>query len=158
MVTRAILHSYDGIISALHQLHIDTTEKGETRNQAIHIFNKMEFEFMVMLYLWSYLLDEFHKTSQSLQDRQISLDVCRKLYASLSNFVKVSRDMFDHFEEKAKEKLPDVDYKKSRYRRRHFNDDEDDALENLEPRDKFRIKTFIPVMDALESSLAQRAS
>ena len=66
--------------------------------------------------------------------------------------------MFDHFEEKAKEKLPDVDYKKSRYRRRHINDDEDDALENLEPRDKFRIKTFIPVMDALESSLAQRAS
>ena len=51
---------------------------------------------------------------------------------------------------KAKEKLSDVDYKKSRYRRRRINDDEDDALENLEPRDKFRIKIFIPVMDALE--------
>ena len=59
---------------------------------------------------------------------------------------------------KAKEKLSDVDYKKSRYRRRRINDDEDDALENLEPRDKFRIKIFIPVMDALESSRAQRAS
>ena len=105
---------------------------------------------MVMLYLWSYLLDEFHKTIQSLQDPQISLDVCRKLYASLSDFVKFSRDVFDHFEEKAKVKLPDVDYKKSRYRKRHINDYEDDALENLEPRDKFRIKTFIPVMDALE--------
>jgi hypothetical protein len=54
--------------------------------------------------------------------------------------------------------LSDVDYKKSRTRRRHINDDEHDALENLEPRDKFRIKTFIPVMDALESSLAQMAS
>jgi hypothetical protein len=159
MATSAILDSYDGIISALHQLHIDTTEKGETRNQAINILNKMEeFEFMVMLYLWSYLLDEFHKTSQSLQDPQISLDICRKLYASLSDFVKSCRDMFDNFEEKAKKKLPDVEYKKSRYRRRHINDNEDDALENLEPRDKFRIKTFIPVMDALESSLAQRAS
>ena len=63
--------------------------------------------------------------------------------------------MFDNFEEKAKKKLPDVEYKKSRQRRRHINDNEDDALENLEPRDKFRIKTFIPVMDALESSLAQ---
>ena len=66
--------------------------------------------------------------------------------------------MFDHFEEKAKEKLPDVDYKKSRYRRRHISDDEDDALEILESRDKFRIKTFISVMDALESSLTQSAS
>lgn len=58
---------------------------------------------------------------------------------------------------KVKEKLHDDDYKKSRYRR-HINDDEDDALENLEPRDKFRIKTFILVMDALESNLAQAAS
>lgn len=159
MATSAILDSYDGIISALHQLYIDTAEKGETRNQAINILNKMEeLEFMFMLYLWSYLLDEFHKTSQSLQDPRISLDVCRKLYASLSDFVKNSRDMFDHFEKKSKEKLPDVDYKKSKCRRRHINDDEDDALENLEPRDKFRIKTFIPVMDALESSLEKRGS
>jgi hypothetical protein len=45
--------------------------------------------------------------------------------------------------------LPDVVYKKSRSRRRHIKDDEDDALENLEPREKFRIKTFIPVMDTL---------
>jgi hypothetical protein len=59
-----------------------------------------EFEFMVMLYLWSYLLNEFHKTSQSLQDPQISLDVCKKLYASLLDFVKDSRNMFDHFEKK----------------------------------------------------------
>ena len=60
---------------------------------------------MVMLYLWSYLLDEFHKTSQSVQDPQISLEICRKLYASLADFVKGSRDMFDHFEKKSKGKI-----------------------------------------------------
>lgn len=81
------------------------------------------------------------------------------MYASLLDFVKGSRDLFDNFEEQAKEKLPDVDYKKSRRsRKRHTGKDEDDALENLEPRDKFRIKAFIPVMDALESNLARRAS
>jgi hypothetical protein len=50
--------------------------------------------------------------------------------------------------------------KKSRYtgRKRHINDVESDALEILEPRDKFRIKTFTPVMDALESNLERRAS
>lgn len=79
-------------------------------------------------------------------------DVCRELYASLSNFVKVSYDMFYNFEEKAKEKLPDVGYKKIRYRRRHINSD---ALENLEPRDEFKIKTF--TLDALVSSLVQRS-
>ena len=141
--TSAIPDSYDGIISALHQLHIDTTEKGETRNQATNILNKMEeFEFTVMLYLGGYLLDEFHQTSRSLRDPKMSLDVCRKLYASLLDFFKGSRDLF---EEQAKEKLPDVDCKKSRSRRRHIGDigEDDDALENLEPRDKFRIKAFI---------------
>lgn len=115
---------------------------------------------MVMLYLWSYFLDECYKTSQSLQDLQISLDVCRKFYTSLilTDFVKDSRDAFDHFEKKVKEKLPNVDYKKSRNRRKHIIDDEDDTLEILEPGDKFRIKTFIHIMDALVSSLAQRAS
>lgn len=63
IATSEIFDSYDGIISALHQLHMDTTAKGKTRNPAINILNKMEdFEFMVMLYLWSYMLDEFHKT------------------------------------------------------------------------------------------------
>lgn len=82
------------------------------------------------------------------------------MYASLLNFVKDSRDMFDHFEKKSKEKLPDVDYKKSRYtgRKMHINGDENDDLENLESKDKFRIKTFITVMDALESNLERRAS
>ena len=62
------------------------------------------------------------------------------MYASLSDFVKDSRDLFHNFEEQAKEKLPDVDYKKSRSRRRHIDDKgEDDALENLGPRDMFRI-------------------
>lgn len=52
-----IFDSYDEIISELHQLHIDFTETGETRLQAIDIWNKMEeFEFMVMLYFFVELL------------------------------------------------------------------------------------------------------
>lgn len=57
MPTSAIFDSYDEIISELHQLHIDFTETGETRLQAIDIWNKMEeFEFMVMLYFFVELL------------------------------------------------------------------------------------------------------
>lgn len=40
---------------------------------------------MTMLCFRSNLLDEFHKNSQSQQDPQKSLDVCKKLYASLSD-------------------------------------------------------------------------
>ena len=183
--TSAIPDSYDRIISALHQLHIDTTEKGETRNQATNILNKMEeFEFTVMLYLGGYLLDEFHQNSRSLRDPKMNLDVCRKLCASLLDFFKGSRDLVeeqakeklsdvdckksrsrrrhidgedsrDLFEEQAKKKLPDVDCKKSRSRRRHIGDidEDDDALENLEPRDKFRIKAFITCDGCIKSQI-----
>ena len=33
-------------------------------------------------------------------------------------------------------------FEKIRYRRSHISDDEDDDFENLDPRDKFRFKTF----------------
>ncbi|GIY38871.1 zinc finger MYM-type protein 1 [Caerostris darwini] len=47
---------------------------------------------------------------------------------------KINRfmNLFDHFDEEAKEKLPDVDYKKSRIK--HIYNDEVDALEKLEPK------------------------
>lgn len=110
--------------------------------------------------MWSYLLDELHNTSQKLEDPKISLNVCGILYVSLFDFVKGSRDLLNNFEKQAKEKLPYVDHKKSRSTRRmrHTGKDEDDGLENLEPRDKFRIKSCIPMIGALESDLARRAS
>lgn len=50
---------------------------------------------------------------------------------------------------RGRKKLPDVDYKESRSRKRHRDKDADDALENPEPRNKFRIKAVIPVMGGL---------
>lgn len=83
----SIFDSYDGIISALHQLHIDTTKEDETRNQDINLFNKMEeFEFMVICICGvSYLLDEFHNFIILLnhcKNPSINQTICRTSYDS----------------------------------------------------------------------------
>jgi hypothetical protein len=69
---------------------------------------------------------------------------------------------FDDTEHKAKEKLPNVDYKsantlKIRRKRNAGDGDAPNADGTLSSRDKFRVKSFIPIMDALETSLKRRS-
>ena len=77
-----------------------------------------ELEFALMLELWNRILKHFHHTSKALQDPKLSLGTCSKLYASLDNVLVEIRDNFDEIELKAKERLPDVDYKIVTKRRR----------------------------------------
>lgn len=154
----AISDGYESIIDALHCLYTNEYEKGDTRREAGILQEKMEeLEFVFMLEFWNRILDEFHKTSKALQDSKISLSTCAKLYSSLLQFLKKNRDSFDEFEARAKERLPDVNYKaeNQRQRRRYLNVPNVD--EDLSARDKFRIKAFIVMMDTLEANLQKRA-
>ena len=80
---------------------------GENMANIMHNHHKMSAK-------QNYLLDEFHKTSQSLPDPQISLYMqayvgnCRPIlhFRILLKVPGIYIYMFDHFEEKAKEKLP----------------------------------------------------
>ena len=58
----AIVESYDFNVEA--HIYDDDCEKGDARQQAQNVLQKMEeFEFGVMLHLWSCLLEQFHKVS-----------------------------------------------------------------------------------------------
>ena len=161
--TTAISESYADIVEALSHIHDDDTEKGDTRRQAQNLLQKMEeFEFVFMLHLWTGLLEQFHKVSNALQSTQISLTTCANLYSSLLQFVSSTREIFDEIEEQAKTTLPDVEYRTLQRRRRvrkgqHNDGSATEALDEIPPRDKFRIHSFIPVIDALHSNLDRRA-
>lgn len=115
----AIEEHYGSLIEALNYLHSNESEKGDTRIQAGSLLAKMEeLEFVIMLCLWTRLLQEFHKVSKTLQDPQITLCTCKNLYSSLSEFVMNVREDFDEIEEEAKSKLPDVEYKCTGKRKR----------------------------------------
>lgn len=102
--TRAVLKNYDLIIDALKTFQDNEYENGETKREASIIHEKIkELEFMFMLILYNNILEEFQKTSKILQDPQTSLNICSKMYAYLSEFIKKSRNDFDKFEQNAKE-------------------------------------------------------
>ena len=161
--TSAVLEGYDSITSALDHMYEDVSEKGDTRREAGNLRDKMEeLEFALMLELWNRILKHFHHTSKALQDPKLSLGTCSKLYASLDNVLVEIRDNFDEIELKAKERLPDVDYKIVTKRRRRkkvmFGDgDMPNADDTLLPREKFRVTSFVPIIEALQVNLQKRA-
>ena len=134
-----------------------------TRRQAGNLRDKMEeFEFALMLELWNRILKQFYHTSKALQEPKLSLDTCSKLFASLDNLLVKIRDSFDEIELKAKERLPYVDHKvatKMRQIKKVRFDDGDTpyADDTLLPLDKFRVTSFVPIVDALQVNLQKRA-
>jgi len=82
------------------------------------------------------------------------LTTSTNLCSSLLQFVSAIRENFDEIAKQAKAVLPDVEYKtlqrRRRVRKRQQNDGRaNDALDDIIPRDKFRIHSFIAVLDAL---------
>ncbi|KAI8789946.1 hypothetical protein BgiBS90_010204 [Biomphalaria glabrata] len=95
MATLAILDSYDGVISLLHQLPIGNTR--ERRNKkSNHIGIKWrDLELIVMFYLCISLLDPLDKMSKSRQEAE---------KMSVGNGILHFQVLLDQFEDNAKGK------------------------------------------------------
>ena len=93
------------------------------------------------------------------------MSTCANLYTSLQDIVQEIREDFDELEQQAKTTFPNVNYRTVRRikikRNRQGNDGSasgPDALDELSSRDKFRIKSFIPILNALETNLRRRGA
>jgi len=90
----------------------------------------------------------------------VNLKTCADLYSSLADHLHTYINEFERFEEAAKEILPDVDYKATHTRKRKRKkvvNDGDAAEVSLSARDKFRISTFVVIIDKLEAEMRKRA-
>ena len=77
------------------------------------------------------------------------LSTCAELYSSLVDFLSEIRDEFDEFDQQAKATLPNINYRALTMRQRNVPD----ALSELSSKEKFKINSFITMLDALEASL-----
>ena len=85
--TAAVLQGYAAIVDALSTIHDDVTQKVDARREVETIKEKMEeLKFFIMLEFWYNVLQRFKKTSATLQNHQISLSTCAKLYSSLLEY------------------------------------------------------------------------
>ena len=160
----AVKGSYEEIEEALAQFEDNEDEKNEARLQARNILDKMsELEFCIMLELWSCILTEFLKVSKTLQGAEISLAVCAGLYSSLSTFIDSLAGDFSTIESKAKNRVPDTDYKSDSKRIRKRNrffftpSNPDDPLDRHSAQESFKLKSFDPILEALKANLSKSA-
>lgn len=107
---------------------------------------------------WTTILVRINAVSESLQSENIELQTAIWLLNLLLGFLKSQRDNFDYYEQKACE-LKYSEYsdesKWKRARKWHFDDgDGNDVV--LQGAEKFKIETYLPILDQLIAELSRR--
>ncbi|XP_060874012.1 uncharacterized protein LOC132947797 [Metopolophium dirhodum] len=121
-----------------------------------------KLETVILTETWNDLLGAINKTSLSLQNNTITMDVATKLFASLSEYISNARNNFDQYESAAKEINPNSDYK-DKFQRIRIRSTRITFLENpsetvqLSGKEKFYVETFLPIIDTLNTHLMQRS-
>jgi len=159
----ALHNGYNHIFEALLLIAKNTDQSAETKNEAQSLGKKMEkLETVILTETWNDLLGAINKTSLSLQNNTITMDVATKLFASLSEYISNARNNFDQYESAAKEINPNSDYK-DKFQRIRIRSTRITFLENpsetvqLSGKEKFYVETFLPIIDTLNTHLMQRS-
>lgn len=162
----ALRKGYKIVQQILVDMSESTTEKADTRLEAkglIEIMNKLETGLMTQV--WSTILERFNKTSKYLQNSKLDVSAATKMLKSLTTFIQQLRSQFTEVEEQCKIIYQNETYVEEhkrqikRNRKWDFHDaDAEDADAGLSPSNKFKIRTFLPIIDKLLSSLNQRIS
>ncbi|XP_039303559.1 zinc finger MYM-type protein 1-like [Solenopsis invicta] len=161
---RSLNESWLEIIEALSFIENNAAEKNITRSEAKGLRIRLErLETAFMAIFWDTLLSRLNASSKKLQSIDIDISIVLELYKSLINFVQRIRNDFDEFENKAKLLSNEQKYErcKSRIKKRKLQLDESrdgDADETFSSRDRFRIETFLVILDSLRTELEKRCS
>ncbi|XP_025421422.1 uncharacterized protein LOC112691394 [Sipha flava] len=100
---RALNASWSEIINSLSLIKNNENEKCITRNEAKGLFKSLQsLETAFLTVFWTYVLEQFNITNKTLQGTAIDIGTASKLYTSLINLIRETRDRFDYFEEQAK--------------------------------------------------------
>lgn len=120
-----------------------------------------KLEFTILTELWNSVLQRINKTSTLLQKQNITLDVAINLLSAIDEFIIGLRDNFDNFDSSARQKNPDSEYKdlsermRCRSSRQTFFDGSGPSV-ILTGKERFKIETFLPIVDTLSVHLKQR--
>ncbi|KAL4126419.1 hypothetical protein QTP88_010641 [Uroleucon formosanum] len=156
----SLLKNWDSIITSLINIRDSTSEKAITKNEAKGLFlhlNKLETAILVLF--WGDVLERFNLINKKLQFISIDLITVSNLYSSLINYVKQLRStsMFEQYEKKALLLSNVKKYDENRKKKRKLAHDETRKNEIVQDsRTKFRVNTYIEIVDRLTSELKKR--
>lgn len=157
--TKALSYGYSSFQKALSVIAEDVKQKPETIHEAKCLLQDLsKKETAVMSVFWAVILERIDAVSKSLQKETIELQTAVNMLKSLSDFLTSQRDLFDEYEEKANEKVEaqySDDCNRLRKRKRHHADGDAEEVVLL-GKDKFRIETYLPILDRLSAELNRR--
>jgi len=160
---KALCAGYNCIKTALLDIKSDDGQNGTTRHDADCLAASMDtLENAFMSDFWNVILTRYNDTSIQLQSTTCDLKLAIDLLESLHTFTNDLRTRFDEFEARAVDASGTAEYLsvalRSRKRSKRYDDStlspEDEV--RLTGRDKFRVETFLVVIDQLQSSLRKR--
>ena len=160
----ALCEGYAQIQVALNKLAEDADQTEETKIEAASLSKKMDkLEFAILALFWNRVLSRYNEVSKAVQKQDVNLSVVVSLLQSLHLFTSELRDEFSGFELKAKAIATDANYADTTCRKRkrsilitHFEGAAPDTV--LTGREKFRLDTYVPVVDSLCQALSGRLS
>jgi hypothetical protein len=157
---KALCAGYDGIKSALYEIAADDQQNGSTRHDAECLTASMEtLETALMSQIWSAVLSRYNDTSIKLQSSTCDLKLGTDLLESLHAFTDDLRNRYDEFEDRAKQASGITDYMsvvaRPRKRSRRFDEAPETAVV-LQGKDKFRVETFLVIVNQLQTALRKR--
>ncbi|OCT99580.1 hypothetical protein XELAEV_18005362mg [Xenopus laevis] len=146
----SLRRSWKEIIEALDAIDDDVSQTPTTQNEAAGLSKNLQ----------NFIFERFNATTKRLQCVNIDIGTVVKLYDGLTTLVQDTRDEFERFERDAKELSGLEDYDSSTARPRKIKlpfDVSPQGHIQLSPRDKFRVNTFLPILDKLSHELRRRA-
>lgn len=161
--TKALSHGYNHIQDALTMICDDIEQKDIVKCQARGLLQKMStLEIAIYTQFWHDILERFNSVSTDLQRPAMTLNTAVNTLKSLKTFVEYKRNEFDVYEAAGKklsgtEEYTSVRVRSINVRLQPLNYGKTSAVQ-LSSRDKFRIESFLQVLDQLTISLAERIS
>ncbi|KAG8451982.1 hypothetical protein GDO86_003968 [Hymenochirus boettgeri] len=153
--------SWKEIIGALDEIADDSLQKSDVRAEAHGIRLSLQtLETAILTVFWSYILERFNATSRRLQSTDIEVSSVVRLYGGLLTLLQETRDGYDRFEKEAKDMSGLEEYKGATERERKIKLPFDVSHKGQviqTPKDKFRVNTFLVMLDRLTSELQKRA-
>ncbi|XP_055908461.1 zinc finger MYM-type protein 1-like [Eupeodes corollae] len=143
---------------ALQSIIEDKTQTTQTIHEARCLIKEFKKKENVMTLFWNAILDRINAVSKSLQHPAIELTTAVDLLKSLLHFLASQRELFDEYEMQANQKT-NIEYsdENQRVRRRKKYHDEGSGEEVLlNGKQKFKIETYLPILDMLYGELSRR--
>jgi hypothetical protein len=158
---QALIAQYCSVLRSLAHLKL-VSHDAQVRSNATRITeNITRFEFIVLLILWEQILRCIYAVSKQLQSKSVNLSTATRLLKEAVDFVCELRSKFDDVcrtaESTASKWGAATTFKESRTitKKRFFGELASDCRLDT-PRDRFRVKIFLPVVDKCIMQLKTR--